>query len=313
MRINKPKFWSQKINLFVFFLYPFTLLVLLIIFFKKKLSKKIHFNIPIICVGNIYIGGTGKTPASIFLANELLSLGKKPVIIRKYYKSHIDEHKLIKNNFKNLILCKNRIDGIELAKREKYDSIILDDGFQDYKIKKNFNIVCFHENQLIGNGLVLPSGPLRESLGSLNEADIILINGKKNTSFEKKISYKNKNLQFFYSRYLATNIDQFRNKKLLAIAGIGNPDNFFKILNENNLIIEKKLIFPDHYKFTKSEFIDIANEAKDRKYQIIMTEKDYFKIKDFNIDNIKYLKISLKIDQKEKFIKLLSRIYDKKN
>ena len=71
------------------------------------------------------------------------------------------------------------------------------------------------------------------------------------------------------------------------------------------LNIEKKLIFPDHYKFTKSEFIDIANEAKDRKYQIIMTEKDYFKIKDFNIDNIKYLKISLKIDQKEKFIKQL--------
>ena len=96
MKLIKPKFWSKKGNLISTLLFPFSLLVLLFIFFKKKTAKKIKFNIPIICLGNIYIGGTGKTPTSIFLSNELINLGRNPAILRKFYKSHIDEHELIK-------------------------------------------------------------------------------------------------------------------------------------------------------------------------------------------------------------------------
>ena len=175
MKLSKPKFWDKKNSLISLILIPFTLIILLVIFFKKKLTKSIKFNIPIICVGNIYIGGTGKTPTSIYLANELTKLSKNPVILRKYYKNHIDEHHLIRKNFKNLILDHNRVNGIAKAIGDNYDSVILDDGLQDYKIKKNLSIVCFNNNQLIGNGLVLPSGPLRENLSSLKNANIILI------------------------------------------------------------------------------------------------------------------------------------------
>ena len=106
-----------------------------------------------------------------------------------------------------------------------YDSVILDDGFQDYSIKKDLNILCFNKNQLIGNGLLLPSGPLREGLNSLERADIIIINGEKDSEFEKILKI-NKNLEIYYSIYNPVNLNEFKNKELLAIAGIGNPENF---------------------------------------------------------------------------------------
>ena len=136
MLVNKPKFWSKKKSLFSVLLYPFSLIFKLITYFKKKNSSLTEFNIPIICVGNIYIGGTGKTPSTIFIAQKLKNLGKRPVIIRKYYKEHFDEHGLIKDHFPDLILDKNRSAAVKKAENN-YDVAVLDDGFQDYKIKKN--------------------------------------------------------------------------------------------------------------------------------------------------------------------------------
>ena len=101
------------------------------------------------------------------------------------------------------------------------------------------------------------------------------------------------------------NINEFKNKKLLALAGIGNPENFFQLLEKNNLNIQEKLIFPDHYRFTKNEIENIVNKAKKKKLEIVMTEKDFFKIKDFNLKNINYLKISLEINNKEKLIQII--------
>ena len=313
MKFNKPKFWDEKKSIISVLLFPASLAVLLFIFLKKKFTRPIKFNIPIICVGNIYVGGTGKTPASILLANELLELGRKPVILRKFYKKHADEHNLIKESFNNLFLCTSRVDGIREVEKQEFDSIILDDGFQDYKIKKDLNIVCFNQNQLTGNGLILPAGPLRETLNSLNDANIILINGEKDYEFEKKILAINKKLVIFYSSYKPKNIDRFKNKKLMALAAIGNPSNFFQLIEENNLDIVKKFIFPDHYEFSKHEIFNIIEEAKNKKCQIIMTEKDYFKIKKFGISGIEFLKVSLEINDKQKFIKTVANLYDQKN
>ena len=229
MILNKPKFWDKKIGLISIFLFPLSLIFTFLIFVKKKITRERSFKIPIICVGNIYVGGTGKTPTSIFLANEIKKFGKKVAILRKYYKEHSDEHSLIKENFNNLILNADRTKGILKAELDRYDSVILDDGFQDYKIKKNLSILCFNQNQLIGNGFLIPAGPLRENLTSLKNANLILINGLKDSHFEKKLLKINENLEFFYSKYYPINISNFKNKKLLAIAGIGNPDNFFNL------------------------------------------------------------------------------------
>lgn len=310
MKIFKPKFWSEKISLFSIILYPFSAILIFYIFLKKKFLKVKRFEIPIICVGNIYLGGTGKTPTSILLATELSKLGKNPVILRKYYKNHNDEYSLIKKKFKNLILSRNRADGIREAEISNFDSIILDDGLQDYGIKKNLNIVCFNNNQLIGNGMVLPAGPLRENLAALKNTQIVIINGGKNDKFEEKILGINNKLEVFYSYYKPLNIKQFTNKKILAVAGIGNPENYFKLLNEYHLDIQKKLVFPDHYEFSKQEIYNIIKQAEEENLKILMTEKDYYKVKKYNYKNINYLQVSLEIHNQKKLIDRLTTLYD---
>ncbi len=312
MIMIKPKFWDKENSFISILLYPISLIIIFFIFIKRKFSKIYSFKIPIICIGNIYVGGTGKTPTSILLANDIKKLGKKTVILRKYYKVHLDEHDLIRKNFKNLILNRSRIDGLLEAERSKYDVVILDDGLQDYNIKKDLSIVCFNEKQLIGNGYVLPAGPLREKLSALKNIDIVIINGDKNEGFEKKILAINEKIDIFYSSFEPINIDQFRNKKLFALAGIGNPENFFKLIEKNNLNIKKKLIFPDHYNFKKNEIDEILNSAEREDCQIIMTEKDYFKFKGYKTERINFLSVKLQIQNKEKLLNRIINLYDKK-
>lgn len=313
MIISKPSFWSKKIGIISIVLFPISFLFLLIIFLKKRFIKIKKFKIPIICVGNIYVGGTGKTPLSIFLGNELKKLGKNPIILRKYYKNHNDEYNLITSNFKNLILTKNRSASLRELEKSDFNIAILDDGLQDYGINKDLSIACFNYNQLVGNGLIMPSGPLRENLSALKNTNIVIINGGKNQEFEEKILTINPRLEIFYSSYKPIDMEKFKNKNLLAIAGIGNPENFFQLMEENNLTIKKKMIFPDHYIFAKNEIQIIVDKAKKENLQIVMTEKDYFKINNFNINSIEYLKVSLEIENHQELLEKIVGLYDKNN
>jgi len=311
VKIFKPKFWDKgKFNFFSLILFPFSLVTLLIIYFKKHLIIKKKFKIPIICIGNIYIGGTGKTPTSILLAQEITKLGFRTAILRKLYKNHYDEYNQIKSSFSNLIVNKNRVKGLAELENNNYDFAILDDGLQDYRIKKDLSIVCFNSNQLIGNGLVIPAGPLRESLNAIANVDLVLINGDKDEQFEKKLLKINRKLKILYSYYKPTNIEEFKNHNLLALAGIANPENFFNLLEKNNLIIREKLIFPDHYKFDKKEIQNIIAKAEKNNLKIVMTEKDFFKVNNFNLDNINYLKVSLEIPNKKDIINEINKHYN---
>ena len=239
-------------------------------------------------------------------------LNIKPVIVRKYYKDHQDEFRMIAKNT-NLIFKKKRIDSINQAIVEGYDLVLMDDGFQDYSIRKNLNILCFNENQLVGNGLVIPSGPLREDLSAVKNAQIVIINGVKNASFEEKILKLNNKISFFYCHYEPLNLEKFKNKNFIAVSGIGNPNNFFQLLLDNDIKLKKKLIYPDHYKFTKNEILKIIEKGKKNNCEVIMTEKDYLRIKDYNMDNINFLKIKTNIKKKEKLIKEILQVYEKSN
>ena len=302
MKFLKPKFWESRSNILAILLSPISLLFYFLTVLKKSFISPKKFKIPIICVGNIYVGGTGKTPVSIMIANILKTNNKNPAIIKKYYKDHEDEHKLINNITNSLILNKNRVAAIEKAERENFDVGILDDGFQDHTIKKTLNIICFNNRQLIGNGLVFPAGPLRERLSSLERAQIVIINGEKNKIFEEKILNISKNIKIFYSEYLPINIEQFKNKKLFAFAGIGNPNNFFELLSKYNLDVQKKISFPDHYEFKKKEIEQITRDAVNNNLDLITTEKDFYRVKDYGFKDLRYLKVDLKIEEKNKFI-----------
>ena len=295
MKMLKTKFWSKKNSLLSFILFPLSIFLQILIYLKKKITKKRKVSIPVICVGNIYLGGTGKTPLSIEIVKILEKLNKKTAIIKKSYKDHEDEFKLISSNQVALFKDSSRYNGINEAIKQKFDCVVLDDGFQDFSISKNLNILCFNERQLIGNGMTLPSGPLRESLSSLKRCQIVVINGNTNLEFEKKIKNISNNISIYYSKYVPDNIESFKNKNLLAFAGIGNPENFFYLLENNNLKIKKKISFSDHYKYSLKELNKLIYFALNNGLQLITTEKDYFRISHFQLPQIEYLKVKLDI------------------
>ncbi len=302
MKLIKPKFWNKKNNFLSFLLFPISLFLQILILIKKKITFKNIFKIPVICVGNIYLGGTGKTPLSIFIAHELTKHKKHPAIIKKFYKQHLDEHNLIKSDFKNLFLDSKRANAINKAENQGYDVIILDDGFQDFSIKKDLNILCFNSKQMIGNEMTLPSGPLRQPMNVIKQTKIVLINGEKNLLLEKKIIDISKEVKIFYSKYIPTNIKDFKDEKIFAFAGIGNPENFFSTLSAHNVDIGREKSFPDHYNFNKNELLKLIDESFKYNLQLVTTEKDYFRIKDYGFNQIKYLKTQLHIQKKDEFI-----------
>ena len=144
---------------------------------------------------------------------------------------------------------------------------------------------------------------------SIKRAHIVLINGLKNKSFENKILSINDNLSIFYSNFKPLNLNAFKNEDLLAFAGIGNPENFFSMLEQNNLLVRKKIIFPDHHIFTNREIEKLIHIAEKHKLKIVTTEKDFYKIKNFTTKNISFLKISLEIEKKNNFINKILEIY----
>ena len=304
MKFKKPKFWNS-INFLSIILLPFSLLTLVFNIFKSQVITENRFNIPIICVGNIFIGGTGKTPLSIYIYNLLKNKKFKPAIVRKYYPSHADEINFTKSKVRQFFSDRKRLESISKAIIKKNNVIIMDDGMQDVSVNKDLSIMCFNSTDLIGNGFLLPAGPLREQLKKVNSCRIAVINGKRNILFEKKLKSMSDSIEIFQSKYEIKNLKRLRGKKILAFAGIGNPKNFFKLLRENGLKIKQEISFPDHYNYSKKEIRDLILRAKKKRLKLITTEKDYFRIKQKGFKNIDYLSVDLEITKYKSFEKEL--------
>ena len=302
MNLLKPKFWESNKNLFTLFLFPISLLYKIFLFFMKFFIKKIKFNANIICVGNIYVGGTGKTPLAMLIFNLLKQKQQNPAVVKKFYSNHLDEINMISDKIGGLFVDRSRKKAIKNAITKGFNTLILDDGYQDLAIHKNLNIICFNSEQLIGNGHVLPAGPLREPLSSLKKCKIVVINGEKKDFFNLKLKKKFPNLKIFYSNYIPINIKEFQNKNIFAFAGVGNPENFFNLLKKNGFFLKKTKIFPDHYPYSKKELLALIDSAKRNNLEIITTEKDYYRILKFNLNEIKFIKINLIIENEKVFI-----------
>ena len=308
MSFFKPKFWDKnQISFFPILLFPISLLIKVLSFFKRSFTKTHQCSIPIICVGNIYVGGTGKTPLCIEIFSILKNLNMNPVFIRKKYDSFQDEADL-QEQVGPVYQNKKRTDAVKEALQNKANVAILDDGFQDFSINKNLSIVCFNEKKWIGNGLVIPSGPLRESLSALKRASCVVINGKKNMDIENKIFNENKEAKIFYTQYKPQNINEFKNNKIIAFAGIGNPENFFYLLKDHKENIVETIKFPDHHQYSENELENLLSKIKENNTILLTTEKDYFRILESYRKNIKFLKIKVEIENKSQFIEEIKKI-----
>ena len=307
MKFKKPIFWDiKKPNILCYFLYPLSLLTLIRNKFKINSIKKYN-NIKTICVGNIYVGGTGKTPLTIELNNILKKLNYKTAFIKKYYKDQLDEQKILFLNGK-LFCEKKRITSINKALADNTDIAIFDDGLQDNTLKYDIASGGFNLQNWIGNGMLIPAGPLRESLESLIKYDAVFLNGngEKSENIKTIIKKYNSNLKIFETNYVLINSNNLDNKSnYFVFSGIGNPKTFKRTLENNKFNIIKFLEFPDHYNYTDNDIIKIKTEAQKLNAKILTTEKDFMRLNKLNAENIDFFKIKLNIDNENELINFL--------
>ncbi len=303
MNLKKPKFWDYNgPSFYSYLLLPIAFLIKILNLIRKKTPSK-NLKIKTICVGNIYIGGTGKTSLSIKI-NEILHKNKiKSCFIKKFYPEQVDEQLILKKRGK-LFLNVKRIDAINDAANEGYEVAILDDGLQDYSISYDATFVCFNNINWIGNGLTIPAGPLRESIRNLKKYKHIFLNGNLESleEIEKDIFKINPKINLHKGKYVPLNIKEFDSKeKYLVFSGIGNHQTFVNMIKNYGLKIIKDIEFPDHYKYTKDDIEIILNHAKTMSAKIITTEKDFNRLEN-KTEEIKMIKSELQIIDEKKFI-----------
>lgn len=323
------------------FLYIFSLIYGLVLFFnicfyKIGIFKKHKLNCVVISVGNITWGGTGKTPFLIELSNYLKSEGHKIAILTRGYKSYKnigDETQLLKNNLKDVLVIsgKNRLKNALIALKEySVDTIILDDGFQHYKIARDLDIVLLDSTNSFGNKNLIPRGILREPISSLKRANIFLLT-KVNlvsqiTELEKNLTKINLKAMILESRHApiqiydlktndAVNLDILKNKNICSLSAVASPESFTKTLENLKAKIILDFSFLDHHEYSLKEMENIIKKCLSKNIDtIVTTQKDAIKLKDFNLNlsNIKIfvLKIKLEItNNKEKLYDELLSLY----
>jgi tetraacyldisaccharide 4'-kinase len=310
MKLKKPYFWDlKKPNFLSYLLIPFSFPIIIRNFLFQFLKKKKSSNIKTICVGNIYLGGTGKTPLTIKISQILKQEGVKVATIKKNYSNQKDEQLLLKQKT-SLITADSRKDAIKQGINEKYDILVFDDGLQETKIDFDIKLVCFKSKIWIGNGQLIPAGPMREKISSLKRFDAVFLNGSSNNfeKIEKQIKNINVDIEIFKTFYKILNIQSYNlESKYLIFSGIGNPSDFYDILVKNKFNVAREIVFPDHYNYSLHDLKKIQNIAKNENLKIITTEKDFMKIPEEFKKEINFLTIDLVIEDERKLIELLTK------
>ena len=305
MKFKKPKFWDlKKPNIYSYILLPIAFLIQVFAYFKKK-TKINDFKIKTICVGNIYVGGTGKTSLCIKINEILKKKNIRSCFIKKFYKDQLDEQKILKKRGQ-VFSSKVRVDSIKQAEHENYEVAIIDDGLQDSSINYDKSIVCFNNINWIGNGMLIPSGPLREKLFSIRNYDCIFLNGNLENleTIKKEIVKIHSKANIYIGQYKILNIDEINlSDNYFAFSGIGNHKTFLSTLKEHKIKVMEDLEFPDHYEYTNKDLDKIITSSKKFNSKIITTEKDYLRIDNQIKKEIQFVKSELIIIDEEKFIK----------
>ena len=313
MKLKKPKFWDyQKPNLYSYLLLPFSIIFNLISKFKSK-PKTANLQIKTICVGNIYVGGTGKTSLAIKIKKILEKKNIKVCFIKKFYSDQTDEQKLLSKNGQ-LFTSVKRITALDEAISQGYEMAIFDDGLQDTSIKYDLEIVCFNNLNWIGNGLTLPSGPLRENINNLRFYENVFLNGNEEhlINIKNQIKKINPKIKINQGKYAPLNIQDFNKEfNYLVFSGIGNHKTFVNMLKNNNLKIVDDLEYPDHYQYSKKDFYEIIDKAKKYGAKIITTEKDYLRLDSFDKTQILFIQSTLEILNEKDFIQTLINLNEK--
>lgn len=308
MKLKKPLFWDyKKPNFISYLLLPFTLPFIINNFFLNHKNIKKNKKIKSICVGNIYVGGTAKTPLTIKINKILKKINLKTATIKKFYVDQVDEQKLLKNKTK-LYCYRSRKWAIKQAIKDKIDIVVFDDGLQDLSISYDLKFVCFNNSTWIGNGFLIPAGPLREKLESLKKYDAVFLNGNgENISKLKPLIKRfNRRIKIFETFYKLKKLNKINKKEnYLIFSGIGNPASFKKTLINNKFNIVKEIIFSDHHHYNLDDINNIKGLAKELNAKIMTTEKDYIKLNPKYSKGINFLEVELVLKKEKELINFI--------
>jgi tetraacyldisaccharide 4'-kinase len=285
--MKTPTHWN-KINLTSIILSPIGLLYGIATKLRLKYKKSYKVSVPVICVGNLTAGGTGKTPVSISIASILQQQNLTPFFVSRGYGGNLknimvdssihtpqqcgDEPLLLARQAP-VIVNPDRFAGADTAIKNGADIIIMDDGFQNPKLHKDLSFLVFDGSFGVGNELCIPAGPLRENIkDGLKRAQAIIIIGEDKHQLQQRF-----NLPCFLGsiKPLPQNND---NPNVMAFAGIGNPQKFYNSLKECGFNLLKTYDFPDHHYYNETELQNMINTAKQQNTLLYTTSKDFVKI-----------------------------------
>lgn len=316
MKIKKPLFWDkERLSFLSILLFPFTIFIILSNILKKLQNQHNQSkHIKTICVGNIYVGGTGKTPLAIELYRIFKKLRRKTVFIKKFYNESIDEEILLKKEGHYISAKNGRLNALKGAIIKKFNLAIFDDGLQDKTILYDISFACFNKKNFIGNGFLIPAGPLRESLENLNKyKNVFFIGNYENADLMmESLSKEGDKLNFFEAEYTPLDINNFDLKSpYIVFSGIGNHGTFVDMLYQYKFNIIQDLEFPDHYRYSINDIEKIMNIAKKNDAKILTTEKDFLRLESIYQEKIEFMKIHLRIKDIKKVKEELNVINEK--
>lgn len=252
--------------------------------------------LPVICIGNFTAGGAGKTPTALAIAKLLTSAGEKPVFLTRGYggslsgphlvdaatdtSRDVGDEALLLAQAAPAIVSADRANGARLAESLGCSVIVMDDGFQNPTLAKDFSLVVVDRARGLGNGSIIPAGPMRASLASqLARADAILLVGEGNAGDSVAASARQRQLPVFTASLApAGKTDWLRNKSFVAFTGIAHADKFFDTLEQVGATLEQRIEFPDHHEFSDGDATRLLAAADQARSPLVTTQKDWVRL-----------------------------------
>ncbi|MCA1525936.1 MULTISPECIES: tetraacyldisaccharide 4'-kinase [Bradyrhizobium] len=295
--MREPAFWYRPRSLQSYALWPLGALYGAITA-RRMLRQGVDAGIPVICVGNYHVGGAGKTPTVLVLTKLLRELGETPVVLSRGYggrlkgpvmvdrerhdASDVGDEPMMMARDVPVVVARDRLDGVALAKSQGATVILMDDGFQNPRLFKDASLIVIDGERGLGNGAVFPAGPLRAPLAvQLARTDALVLIGDGNAANDVAAEIAKRNKPELRARLMpdAASLAQLLGKRVFAFAGIGDPERFFRTLRASGIDVVRTRAFADHHMFSEGEIAALAAEAQREQLTLVTTEKDLARLR----------------------------------
>jgi tetraacyldisaccharide 4'-kinase len=295
--MREPAFWYRPPSWMSLLLKPLGAVYGLVTG-RRMRREGYRAGIPVLCVGNYHVGGAGKTPAVLAFTALLRDLGETPVVLSRGYGGRlrgpvmvdpvrhsardVGDEPLMLAGTVPVVVARDRIDGVAMAKSRGASVILMDDGFQNPAIAKDASLIVIDGERGLGNGLVFPAGPLRAPLSpQLDRTDALIVIGDGSAAGPVMDAIATRGALVLSARFKAceASVKALRGKRALAFAGIGDPARFFRTLRVCGIDVVVERAFPDHHPFSQNEIQTLIDDASREALTLVTTEKDMARLR----------------------------------